>query len=510
MSPADPQLFTALDNDYLRQSIDRSESEITRILEPLEPQSATLAWFETLRAIEEWINFLTYDWDDEAAEMRLSMLPTTAAFHSPERLVAVRADLIARFSEPFANRFTHLLIRGGSVGPAFALHGMLDVAGAFETVGSMIAYLMSRRRHFVALLHALPQLCRGRQIVQPLETFNLFLPLIEIQGLSMVGAHQALLVNASQARLGIYPKTDLDFRMLDPMFLEPERLRITDAPLTEAGVAMLDQSEKLARDRLFSAAELRNDILALEAAYAEFDLANTRFAPAAEFVRRISRDYVNRDFWVEISPAALDALSIELNLPANIRAALTNQSSTYQTCLATYAPLVLVGGTYRSTVTLLSRFMYYWRAVALDRNKRFQIRAGFIFEQAVAKALRQQGFGVHDITRINRHEFDVVTSRDEIIWNIQCKNNFLDIERLEEEPFRFAKYNARLVRSYERALLKERNREGMLLAKLSLERIEHLVVSRFPVITDNIRMLPFSRIAQFSDVTNSLKSAGFH
>ena len=89
--------------------------------------------------------------------------------------------------------------------------------------------------------------------------------------------------------------------------------------------------------------------------------------------------------------------------------------------------------------------MYHWRAVSLDGGKRYQIRAGFIFEHAVADALERQGFAVQDITRINRHEFDVVTIRDGTIWNVQCKNNFLDLGKLERDPARFARYNRNLV-----------------------------------------------------------------
>lgn len=237
----------------------------------------------------------------------------------------------------------------------------------------------------------------------------------------------------------------------------------------------------------------------MEAAYAEFDLADTYFEAAATFVRRISRECVDRDFWIAIRPRDFARLSNEMGLPAELRNALIYSGASYSDCLATYAPFVLVGGVYRSTVRLLSRFMYHWRAIALDGRKRFQIRAGFIFEHAVGSELEQQGFAVQSITRVNRHEFDVVTVRDGIIWNVQCKNNFLDLNKLEREPARFARYNRNLVRSYERALTKENRREQVLKDKLGLDMIEHMIVSRFPVVTDNDRIVPFSIIGRFAD-----------
>lgn len=512
MSPSiglPPIPFTSLEDSELRRLIAEGERRIAEALAPYEPISATLAWFDTLRAIEECINFLTFEWEDEDLELSLYGLPVLGVLTDHARLASVRSSLAAQFGENFAIRFTQLLIRGASIETAFAAYGLTEVAACFVTVGSMIGYLMSRRRHFVALLHALPLLCRGRQVVVPLDTFKLFLPTVELQGLPLVGAHQARLINASRQKLGLDAATPLGLVMLDPMFLEPERSRITEVPLTDAGWQMLDAREPLASDRLFSAAELRNDIVAMEAAYAEFDLAGTEFESAAVLVRRLSRDFADRDFWIVIQPDALEALSRELRLSIALRAALIHSSPSYMGCLSTYAPLVLVGGVYRSTVTLLSRFMYYWRAVSLDRRKRYQIRAGFIFEQAVAHELAKQGFAIQDITRINRHEFDVVTVRDGTVWNVQCKNNFLDLERLAADPPRFAKYNRNLVRSYERALSKERDREHVLAARLSTDDVRHMVVSRFPVVTDNPRIVPFSRIGQFEAITKALnQSAG--
>jgi hypothetical protein len=114
---------------------------------------------------------------------------------------------------------------------------------------------------------------------------------------------------------------------------------------------------------------------------------------------------------------------------------------------------------------------------------------------------------VQDITRINRHEFDVVTVRDGVIWNVQCKNNFVDLARVEADAHRFARCNSMFVRSYERALTKERNREHLLKAKLSLDAIQHMVISRFSAISDNPRIVPLSRMASFSAVADSLVAA---
>jgi hypothetical protein len=161
-------------------------------------------------------------------------------------------------------------------------------------------------------------------------------------------------------------------------------------------------------------------------------------------------------------------------------------------------------------VSLLSRFIYYWRSRCLDRSKRYQIRTGFIFEKAVADALERQLFAVQKITRINRHEFDVVTFRDGMIWNVQCKNNMTNLAWIEADPKRFARYNRNLVLAYERALAKERNREGVLTAHLGNDAVEHMLVSRFPVVTDNSRIVVFSQIDGFATRADAILASRKH
>jgi hypothetical protein len=365
--------------------INTNTANIANALALYDPVTATLAWFDTLRAIEDCINLPMADWDDDELEVRLYNLALPPLLRDPRPLLALRSRLVSKFSETFANRFQNLMIQGAAIGAAFAENGLFEMTQGFLSVGTMIGYFQSRRRHFVALLHTLPSACRGRQRVDPLDTLNIFVPLIEMQALQIVGAQQALLIQAARGRLGLPVAPDSELAMLDASFLEPERARITEMPVTEAALAILATREPQPLDRLFSAAELRNDIIAIEAAYGEFDLTATEFGSAAAFVRRVSHEFVERDFWVAIKPKELEQLFNAFKLSARLRAELVRPSRDYVINLDSYAPFVLVDGTYRATVTLLSRFIYYWRSRCLDRSKRYQIRTGFIFEKAVAR-----------------------------------------------------------------------------------------------------------------------------
>lgn len=479
-----------------RQAFDR--------LSGFEPESSTLAWLDNLRTIEECINLPTVDWGDDLSS-RLFGMPVAALVQDPTPLIEWHSCLSERFSVQFANRFRQLMLQACSMATAFASQGLGEVTGAMHNLASLIDYLQSRRRHFVALLHVLPVACRGGVRMTPLEALTVMLPIVEFTGIPMSSAHFALMAKLARESLGLPSQAGVEIPLLDTGFLEPERSRIAEISWQDAGYKhFYSLREPLQPDRLFSAAELRNDIVTMEAAYAEFDLAGSDFAIAARLIRRLSRQCVERDFWVKIEPAALDSMLDAVEAPVSLRRALVRPVSGYMDGLASYAPFVRVGGLLYSTVTLLSRFMYSWRARTLDSRKRYQIRTGFIFEAVVKERLTEQGFVVQDIKRINRQEFDVVAVFEGVVWNVQCKNNFVDLATVDTDAKRFARYNRALVKAYEKALAKEHRREHLLRSRLAIDNVQHVVLTRFPVVTDDPRIVPFTRIADFVPRARSL------
>ncbi|MGP4686744.1 hypothetical protein ACSV5K_10315 [Agrobacterium pusense] len=488
----------------IENRISLQEQRIAANLSKYEPISAMAWWLDIIRAVEEVFNLGLAGFDDETFEELFFHTPLAEFLNHPELFLEVRRQLTHHYSETFANRICNLIALGVSMSWSFSQQGVYEPVGGLQSFAHMVGYFQSRRRHFVALLHMMPTACRGTLPVTQLDAFANFLPIVELDGIQLMGAQNALLEHVATAKLGITGDLVPRLQMLNKYFLEPERAGVTDMPITSEGHKILEQREPQPKNALFSAAELRNDILVVRAAYAEFDLTATDFEPVAALIDKLSREYVERDFWVKISPKQLDKLFNDLQTPASLRKAIINHSRDYVGCLSTYSPFVLMNGHYSSTVSLLSRFMYHWRGRTLDQRKRFQIRSGFIFEDAVAKALEEQGFVHQNITRVNGSEFDVVTVRDGVIWNIQCKNNFVALAQVEHDADRFARFNRLYVRAYEKALEKERQREDMLTSKLSINSIQHMLVSKFPVITNNPRIIPFSRIGEFSDRANAL------
>lgn len=202
------------------------------------------------------------------------------------------------------------------------------------------------------------------------------------------------------------------------------------------------------------------------------------------------------EYFVEIDKAKFLAMLRAQNEldPKELQRLLVNEPSGYATNTNAYQPFLDLGGRVVSNINLLSRFLYSFKNVHLGSRRRFQIHAGFIFEDMVKRDLTRMGFKVTDIKRIDRKEFDVVATKQGVIFNIQCKNNWIDLSKIEAEHDLFVRYNRRLVTYYARALKKEMGREQLLKDKLGLNRVVHYIVSRFPVIGANPAVISYNQI----------------
>ena len=54
------------------------------------------------------------------------------------------------------------------------------------------------------------------------------------------------------------------------------------------------------------------------------------------------------------------------------------------------------------------------------------------------------------------------------------------------------KTNKKLESLYEKALLKEEKRESLLMRKIGISKIKHFVVSRFPIFSNNPRIINYN------------------
>lgn len=217
----------------------------------------------------------------------------------------------------------------------------------------------------------------------------------------------------------------------------------------------------------------------------------------------LSRD----EYFINVSQRKFDAICVSFG-DANasvLKDHLLNSSNGFVELSNSHKPFMKVGTFYKSNVNLILRFFYNLKNTSLNRSKQFQIRSGFIFEDLVKRELSTFGFQMMDVKRIKKKEFDVVTVRDGIIFNFQCKNNFIDITLIEKDPVKFARKNNLIVRYFQKAIVKEINRQHLLIEKYGIEDVRHFVVSKFPVVTNEPSIVMFKDLNVFRPV-NKLAS----
>lgn len=495
------QKIVGAEAEALIQEQIRQHSEgIQDSLSVFDAESAVSAWLEALRGVEELINLPLFELDDEQMVLELVSLRLDHLF--PDQVKNLQELLARQFEAGVARRFVQTLLRAAAIGSAFRMHRM-ECGEEFRTLGGAITYFQSRRRQMLALLYLMPRACIGTKSVDPLDALNVFLPIVENScvGLTSLYRHLVLLRIHDDYELSLGQQSfsgNYSFNTLDESFLEPERVGITEVFHDQVDATVLKHRMKVDFGRVFSFPELCNDLLAMEASYAEFKLGATEFSSVAQFVVVCSR-HARDQYHVELDASTFRRLIVLCRLSTAAQQRLVYAGKSYADAINSFAPFILVGRNYVTTVTLLSRFAYSYKTVCLNKIKRFQVRSGFIFEQQVKDALEQQGFILSDVKRIKRKEFDVVVTKDDIIYNVQCKNNLVELRRIEENPKLFARYNKRLDRYYANALRKEEGREELLKERFGLKVVKHVVLSKFPVATKSPRILAFCEISQFDE-----------
>lgn len=487
-------------SNLIENTIHDHKKGIGGFLAPLDRNSAFNSLLDAFRGIEEFINIPMFGIQDEKLEVEIVNLRLDTL--DPSFIPSIANKLSGELDSGIVQRFCRTLLQSCAMHHAFRTHGLTEAAIGLSSVKHAIGYFQSRRRHILAMLYTIPFSCKGRSKVIDLDALNLFLPQVEHSGVTLTGLYTKLMLTKLYSdfelqigQSGFY--ASYHHNVLDSNFLEPERANIMEmvggADKEALARELLDVNDKY----IFSKNELLNDIALLRHAYKEFDLQSTSFRYLAEFVKECT-SFCYDEYVVDIEKVQFDNLVDKMNLPESLKKALIGRSKEYVTSLDIYAPFIEMSDKYISTVSLLGRFLYYWKTKCLNSSRRFQIRSGFIFEESVKKSLEKQGFDIKDIKRIKNKEFDVIAAKENVIFNFQCKNNFIDFNNIEGNLKRFVRINKRLEAYYKKALEKEEGREDLVKEKLGLSEIRHFVISRFPIVTQNPRIITYNNIDRFS------------
>lgn len=477
---------------------------ILAALAPYEATSTIETWHGIIRDIEECINVLMNGIDDERLLATLVALPLGEALvANPRAAIDARNMLTPLFGPDLARRFMITMLRITRADVGLRASGRsLAADSTLNVVGEAIGYFQSRRRHFASLLYLMAGACKGTRKLEPEHAFDVLLPIVEyccisFTGWNWKGVLAEIFRDFTLTSDGIGSYASHEYDPLESAFLEPETVGLLDMYTQRESQVALPHREPLDERKIFSAPELRNGVRLIQAAYECFGLNDLEFSTLSRLISAFSR-YCEEDYFIKIEAPRFRAMlrAQSALVPEELEGLLVNRASDFAEASNSFEPFIETGGYVVSNVNLLTRFLNAFKNIHLGSRKRFQIHAGFIFEDKVAADLAAYGFTVTDITRINRQEFDVVTILGDVIHNFQCKNNWIDLGKLESDRRLLARYNRRLDRYYRTALRKEAGREGLLLEKLKASRIEHHVVSRFPVITENPRVINYNRLPE--------------
>lgn len=371
--------------------------------------------------------------------------------------------------------------------------------GKLDTMWKCHEYFNTRRFYYVTFLNLIPEICKGNLMVRYSFLISEFWELIEKNVVATTSAYFNLLLNNCLPSFtillnGNLAKRNFKYNHLENIFLEPERLALFDQ-IKWKRETIGTYSFIEPNDKLYSYVDdIKNTLINFMNVYEVYGITeNNCFKELSYFVEKIER-FVIEDFDIVIDESSFIDLQNEFKTLK-----LYNPLNKCFDAVYSHSPFQKSKEGFFSSVTLLQRFIYRTLNEEFGKVKKLQVHSGFIFEKTVSEVLKSKGFLLSDIKRINYQEFDLITTKDGVIFNFQCKNNFINIFSVVSDYKKIARRNKVLTKSYERALLKEEGREKLIKDKLKLEDIKHFVISRFPVITDNNQILNFNELENWDN-----------
>ncbi len=479
------------------KSIEYHIGIIRETLEPYDPVKLFKQWNLLVRSIDEIINIpLEFEGQSET-EQFLSLNFDFLESSNLLQFQKVLDTITKQFDTKTAERFRNLALMSNAICKSYKITGAQYILSGItqSTTTNSITYYQSRRAYYVSMLSIIPEYSKGTQTIPYLDLLNCFqYTLIDTCSIAITTAYFNLFLNQCLPDFemhsnGTIASRNFDFDHLEGFFFEPERLSLLDQMELRPDQISTGSALTKPKNQVFSFSEVAGAMSLFEGAFKKYKINETQeFKDLNLFFYEIGQ-FVIDDFNIEIDTSSFERLKSKYS-----QLTLSLDSSNYFDHLNSYAPFQHSGTSYYSTVVLLTKFVYRTLSAKLLTNRTFQINSGFVFEDRVSEILKAHGFYLTGISRINRKEFDVITIKDGIVHNFQCKNNFLDISKINLAYKKLGRLNRMLCRYYERALVKEEKREKLITSKTGINTIKHYVISRYPVVTRNERIINFNNL----------------
>jgi len=468
-----------------------------------EPTSLKKNWFLLLRCVDEFINL---SWEIEDSDlcndfMGLSFNLMDSSYMT--KFMNVLKKIKNQFGPDVSKRLLQFARMNYASTMAYESQGLNKILPFdFSTVETALIYYQSRRKYYVTILDLIDEWAIGNVSFEFIDTLNQTQYTIDSCLQNITTNYYSILLNHSLSDYSIdfrqsIPKPSHSHNNLESFLLEPQVLTMLDQLEFRNNQTNDVDLIPLPTDRIFAYSEVQNNIRLIEATFNKYSVEKDITFIELSFLVGQLKEFCIDDYFIRI-PIKL----FEEKIEPYIKALKLFGSKTDYFHASNFVSLFQKDNSELiTTVVLFNRFITNIILNQLSKNKSFQINSGFVFEDKVSSVLNNNGYQLTDITRINRKEFDIITIKDNHIHNFQCKNNFIDISRIQDDPKRMAKLNGRLIKYYKKAYIKEVGREHLIKQKLGINDITHYVVSRYPVITE------IDYIINFNELKEKTKSA---
>ena len=480
--------------DYLTSGVNVCINELKKRMSGYNRKPLFDTWFQFVRQIEEYINI----WYEYGAPYE----DVSRHIHLDRKCEVEEIDSVVAetFGSDVAVRFLELV-------DLFIGYASIDFDGKrikewpVETLYDLLLFLQARRLHIMTILNLIPIWAQGDIKFSREDIPNKMNEWIGILMSITTGCQSITEANCLPSFYGkLSPSGKMEFSHqythLEKNFLEPQ-------PLTPVELEVY-RSERLGKretkkERSICSKEELELTMRNEIAYNErYGITEKESYKELMTFMDEMKMYFKDDYAIEVPQNEFDRLC---RVYDNLE--LYKELEEFDDIENSRFGFVKMEGVYYSTYFMLIR--YYTNIVMkmLRRRRRFQIDAGFVFEEQVRSVLGKYGFEVQeDCKRIERKEFDVVCVKDGTIYNFQCKNNYINISTIGlKETTATCKRNKQLISYYKAALHKEEGREYLLKGKLGIDNVKHFVISRYPVVSDSERIIPFNRLDEWCETS---------
>lgn len=474
---------------FFENGIAEKKMEFQQFLSQFDAADLFHKWREFIRRVDELYNISFMTEEDEEDEILYSCGIDIDDDPQFEQLVSIVG---CRCGKDVQNRFVESCQMLSLFNRYCYSRGF--IWNCCDTLFDAFARCQAMRLYYVTMLMFIPAYAKGSRKIVFTDLLQVFQPMIDDCMVNIRNGYNALKVNKCIKGYevlydGCMMKPNFSYNHLEGDFLEPIRMTINDVMSNMSQEEKARLPEPIA-SQLYGYEELEHNIKLSSVVYDKYGLNEIEEYKQMKNMAKDLKSYLHDNYAFIVSEKDFQRLCNQCS-----RLKLVCDSDSFDDMLNSRPAFFRFDKTYYSTVLLYQRYMVNAVQHLLDKRKQFQIDSGFVFEKEVKALLYRYGYDVKDVKRIKRKEFDVVCVKDNVIFNFQCKNNSVSVsEQGDDWLKRTCNAIRRLNRYYEKALKKEDDREDLLKEKLGLSTVQSYVISRFPVITRNPRIINYNQL----------------